>query len=594
MTTQTQGSAKRDPFEVAVRQFDKAVQYLDIDPGTAEILRHQLELTVNFPVEMDERRSRSTPATACATYGVGPPRAASASTRTWTLDEVRALAMWMTWKCAVVDLPYGGAKGGVTIDPRHYSKAELERVTRRYTSEIMPMIGPERDIMAPDIGTDEQTMAWVMDTYSVNRGYTIPGVVTGKPLEVGGSLGRATTGRGVLSCLWRAKRLKMGIRSPDTKGVTVAAGLWQRRLRVGRISSPTSVVRLSRSRDVNGAYLHPDGLDIPDALAYSREHGSRRATRTRADQQQRVCWSCRCESAGPAALENQITSKNAKGRCNAKLLVEAANGPTTPRPISILHKHGAVVVPDVRPMRAASSSPILNGCRTCSRSSGTRGDQRRLRADHGHQLRARLEDEPLERRRNAHRSLHPRHRPRRESRRAPRPLPIITPGMGGRAVGARPSPSMYSTFLIASPSVIVREGLKTLLQSDAGLYWVGDTVSEDELLARARDLRVDILLFDLDLLDETAGNALARVRAVAPDTRILALADTWSDQRIVPALRAGAHGFIIRRSTAGEISDAMRAAQSGSLVLNPAAAELLKQQLQTPESPLRVSQRARA
>ncbi|HEV2037709.1 MAG TPA: response regulator transcription factor [Candidatus Eremiobacteraceae bacterium] len=145
---------------------------------------------------------------------------------------------------------------------------------------------------------------------------------------------------------------------------------------------------------------------------------------------------------------------------------------------------------------------------------------------------------------------------------------------------------MYSTFLIASPSAIVREGLKTLLLSDAGLYWVGDTVSEDELLARARDLRVDILLFDLDLLDETAGNALARVRAVAPDTRILALADTWSDQRIVPALRAGAHGFIIRRSTAGEISDAMPAAQSGSLVLNPAAAELLKQQLQTPETPL--------
>ena len=145
---------------------------------------------------------------------------------------------------------------------------------------------------------------------------------------------------------------------------------------------------------------------------------------------------------------------------------------------------------------------------------------------------------------------------------------------------------MYSTFLIASPSVIVREGLKTLLQSDAGLYWVGDTVSEDELLARARDLRVDILLFDLDLLDETAGNALARVRAVAPDTRIVALADTLSDQRIVPALRAGAHGFIIRRSTAGEISDAMRAAQSGSLVLNLVAAELLKQQLQAPETPL--------
>ena len=145
---------------------------------------------------------------------------------------------------------------------------------------------------------------------------------------------------------------------------------------------------------------------------------------------------------------------------------------------------------------------------------------------------------------------------------------------------------MYSTFLIASPSVIVREGLKTLLQGDAGLYWVGDAVTEEDLVARARDLRVDILLFDLDLLDETAGNALARVRAVAPDTRVLALADTWSDQRIVPALRAGAHGFIIRRSSAGEISDAMRAAQSGSLVLNPAAAELLKQQLQTPNEPL--------
>ena len=145
---------------------------------------------------------------------------------------------------------------------------------------------------------------------------------------------------------------------------------------------------------------------------------------------------------------------------------------------------------------------------------------------------------------------------------------------------------MYSTYLIASPSVIVREGLKTVLQGDAGLYWVGDTRTADEVLARARDLRVDILLFDLDLLDEGAGNTLARVRAVAPETRILALADTWSDQRIVPALRAGAHGFIIRRSSAGEIADAMRAAQSGSLVLNPAAAELLKQQLQTSSTPV--------
>jgi two-component system, NarL family, response regulator LiaR len=145
---------------------------------------------------------------------------------------------------------------------------------------------------------------------------------------------------------------------------------------------------------------------------------------------------------------------------------------------------------------------------------------------------------------------------------------------------------LYNTFLIASPSVIVREGLKTLLRSDSGMYWVGDTLGENELLARVRDLRVDILLFDLDLLDETAGDTLARVRSLAPDTKIVALADAWSDQRIVPALRSGAHGFIIRRSTAGEISEAMRAAQSGSLVLNPAAAELLKRQLQPPETPL--------
>ncbi len=181
-----------NPWAMALRQLDEAATRLQVDPGVrARLSACQRELTVNFPVRMDDGSLRVfTGYRVQHNLARGPAKGGLRYAQHVSLDEVRALAMWMTWKCALVGLPYGGAEGGITIDPSRYSRRELERVTRRYTSEILPIIGPERDIPAPDIGTDETTMAWMMDTYSVTQGYTVPGVVTGKPFSLGGSLGR--------------------------------------------------------------------------------------------------------------------------------------------------------------------------------------------------------------------------------------------------------------------------------------------------------------------------------------------------------------------------------------------------------------------
>ncbi|WP_024287568.1 Glu/Leu/Phe/Val dehydrogenase [Cellulomonas sp. KRMCY2] len=259
------------------------------------------------------------------------------------VDEVRALAMWMTWKCAVVELPYGGAKGGVAIDPRNYSQPELERVTRRYTSEIMPMIGPERDIMAPDIGTDAQTMAWVMDTYSVNKGYTIPGVVTGKPLEVGGSLGRATaTSRGVVHST-RAALREAGLDLPDVSVAIQGFG------KVGSHAADfysDAGSRVEAVSDQYGGVYRSGGLDVPRLLTHVRTTGSVVGFEGGDPIGNEELLGLDVDVLVPAAVEGVLTHDNA-GDVKARWVVEGANGPTTARADAILADRGVVVVPDI-------------------------------------------------------------------------------------------------------------------------------------------------------------------------------------------------------------------------------------------------------
>ncbi len=259
------------------------------------------------------------------------------------IDEVRALAMWMTWKCAVVELPYGGAKGGVAIEPRRYSAGELERVTRRYTSEIMPMIGPERDIMAPDVGTDDRTMAWVMDTYSVNQGYTIPAVVTGKPLEVGGSLGRATaTSRGVVHAT-RAALAEAGLELPDVRVAVQGFG------KVGSHAArffAEAGAQVEAVSDEFGGVHRAGGLDLPRLLEHVARTGSVTGFAEADPIDNAALLTLDVDVLVPAAVEGVLTDATAP-QVKARWVVEAANGPTTARGDAILADRGIVVVPDI-------------------------------------------------------------------------------------------------------------------------------------------------------------------------------------------------------------------------------------------------------
>ncbi|GAA2238714.1 Glu/Leu/Phe/Val dehydrogenase [Promicromonospora sukumoe] len=259
------------------------------------------------------------------------------------VDEVRALAMWMTWKCAVVNLPYGGAKGGVAIDPRGYSQAELERVTRRYTSEIMPMIGPDTDIMAPDMGTDAQTMAWVMDTYSVNRGYTIPAVVTGKPLAVGGSLGRGTATSAGIVHVTGAALAEAGV---DLSDVSVAI---QGFGKVGSHAAEIFATRGSRVvavSDQYGGIRNDAGLDVPLLMDHVRRTGSVVGFDAADAVTNTELLALPVDVLVPAAIEGVLDDMTA-GSVKARWVVEGANGPTTAAGDAILAKNGITVVPDV-------------------------------------------------------------------------------------------------------------------------------------------------------------------------------------------------------------------------------------------------------
>ncbi|GAA4625430.1 Glu/Leu/Phe/Val family dehydrogenase [Cellulomonas oligotrophica] len=333
------------PLLTAQAQLSRAVEILGYDAGLHEVLATpRREMRVAVPLRRDGGGVEVfTGYRVQHNISRGPGKGGLRYAPGVDIDEVRALAMWMTWKCAVVDVPYGGAKGGVTIDPHAYSSAELERVTRRYTSEISSMIGPEKDIMAPDIGTDERTMAWVMDTYSVNRGFTIPAVTTGKPLAVGGSLGRPTaTSQGVV----HAARATLADAGVELSEVTAAVqGFGKVGSHATRLlhEAGTRVVAVS---DERGGVHRADGLDVPALL----EHVSRTGSVVGFGDADAI------DNAGllaldvdvlvPAAVEGVLDADSA-ARVKARWVVEGANGPTTSEGDQVLADRGVVVVPDI-------------------------------------------------------------------------------------------------------------------------------------------------------------------------------------------------------------------------------------------------------
>jgi len=260
-----------------------------------------------------------------------------------TLDEVRALAMWMTWKCAVVNIPYGGGKGGVIVDPKHLSRRELEGLTRRFTTEISPLIGPDRDIPAPDVNTNAQTMAWIMDTFSMHHGYTIHGVVTGKPIAVGGSLGRnEATARGAVFCLQQASH---ALSLPLT-GARVAIQGYGNAGSIAAELLAAEGARIIAVSDSQGGIVNLAGLDPAKVSAWKAEHETVVGFPGADEISNQAILELECEILVPAALENQITAGNAP-RIGAKVMAEAANGPTTPEADAILYDRGVFVIPDI-------------------------------------------------------------------------------------------------------------------------------------------------------------------------------------------------------------------------------------------------------
>jgi glutamate dehydrogenase (NAD(P)+) len=348
MTPTTAGAQApaENPFQNAIEQFDAVAEKLGLDDGMRQVLRHcKREFTVNFPVQMDDGSIR-----VFTGYRVhhnearGPVKGGLRYSLNVSLDEVRALSMWMTWKCAVTGLPYGGAKGGVIVDPRALSRRELERLTRRFAAEIGLLIGPDQDVPAPDMGTDGQVMAWIMDTYSMMHGHSVPAVVTGKPVTIGGSSGRVeATGRGVLFITQQAcAQIGMSL-----EGARVAI---QGFGNVGSIAAKLiteaggKVVAVSDSK---GAIYAPDGLgDIGELIARTRSQGFIPDGHLGKHITNQELLELPVDILIPAALEGQIHGGNA-AKVQARMIIEAANGPTTPEADRILAAKGVYVVPDI-------------------------------------------------------------------------------------------------------------------------------------------------------------------------------------------------------------------------------------------------------
>ena len=336
---------EQNPFESMMSRFDRAAQLLDLDPDLYAVLRvPNRELKVYIPTRMDSGRIQVFEGFRVQhNFARGPAKGGIRYAPDVNLDEVRALAAWMTWKCAVVNVPFGGAKGGIICDPQQMSLGELERMTRRYAAELLDFIGPEKDVPAPDMNTNEQTMAWIMDTYSMHARHTVTAVVTGKPIDLGGSSGRReATGRGILFVINEAiKRFKM---SPaETRVVVQGSG------NVGGIGARLlheegyKVVAIS---DIHGGIYNPSGINIPEALNYLAATRSFEGYEGVEFVANHELLELECDVLVPAATENQITSQNAD-RLKCKVLAEGANGPTTAAADEILHQKGIFVIPDI-------------------------------------------------------------------------------------------------------------------------------------------------------------------------------------------------------------------------------------------------------
>ena len=338
-------AAQINAWEVAQQQFDLAAERLGLDEGMRLVLREpRREFTCHFPVHMDDGSVQVfTGYRVQHNLGRGPAKGGIRYHQDVSLDEVKALAMWMTWKCAVVGIPYGGGKGGVIVDPKKLSQKELEGLTRRFFTEIEVLVGPEKDIPAPDVNTNAQIMAWMMDTYSMHAGYTVPGVVTGKPISLGGSEGRnEATARGcVYTVVEAARHLGMDLTTSRVavQGFGNAGSIAARLI----VEEGATVVAVS---DSTGGIHNPAGLDIGKVIGWKAEHGTVQGFPGASDVSNAAVLEVDCDVLIPAALENQITPRNA-GNIKARLIAEAANGPTTPEADDILFKNGKFLIPDI-------------------------------------------------------------------------------------------------------------------------------------------------------------------------------------------------------------------------------------------------------
>ncbi|HEX2060487.1 MAG TPA: Glu/Leu/Phe/Val dehydrogenase [Thermoanaerobaculia bacterium] len=344
-TTEAPSHLRENPYAIARQQLRQVGETFAIDPNLINVLeRCKKTVEVSIPVSMDDGSVRVyTGFRVTHNIARGPSKGGIRYHPAVTRDEVKALSMWMTWKCALMGLPFGGAKGGVVVDPKQLSRRELERLTRRFTSEIINEIGPEKDIPAPDVGTDASVMAWIFDTFSMNKGHSVLGVVTGKPLAIGGSLGRQeATARGALYCIEEVLRQQSrplpGLRVAIQGAGNVGAGLARMLAERG-----AAVIAISDSR---GGLFRADGLDVGAALAFKGETGSFEGFRGADAITNEELLLLECDVLAPCALEQVIHDANA-AQVKAAIICEGANGPVTPAADEILEDRGILVLPDV-------------------------------------------------------------------------------------------------------------------------------------------------------------------------------------------------------------------------------------------------------
>jgi len=348
MTTATKSVSleqELNPTEAQTARFDLAAQKLNLDEGIWKVLRYPTrELIVHIPVAMDNGTLEVfTGFRVQHSIARGPSKGGIRYAPDVTLDEVRALAAWMTWKCAVVNIPFGGAKGGVICDPHKMSMGELERMTRRYTAELFEFIGPEKDVPAPDVNTNEQTMAWIMDTYSMHMRQTVTAVVTGKPINIGGSRGRReATGRGIMIVCDEAIR-KLGLRPESTRVIVQGFGNVGSNAALLMAQAGYKIIGII---EVTGSLYNKNGIDVVALSTYRQKHGTLAGFPGAESADSAELLVTDCDILIPAATENQITSRNAD-RIKCKILAEGANGPTTASADEILADKGVFVIPDI-------------------------------------------------------------------------------------------------------------------------------------------------------------------------------------------------------------------------------------------------------